>query len=549
MTLIENKGAAAPAKQQPTYRHAVDSAISEKSSVNVGRAAHQNQSKSLHSSPKVKEHKVKEPGHEVPTTYSQVEGQYLAPPATPNNVKSCSGHELKNPKLRQPKIHNSKPNRPSWDTLYQTVETADTVSQAGRTSWDILYRPADKDEITEQVLRKIYSASIKDPRLATKSSRSSDSIFYQLAQIAESAIRHAQGKFVASSAIIGQKSAEVKAAEGYKKAVLTGKISNVLSKTEQAHLDVIIASQYWDSPLPDKEDTPSATAFQFPKSIAGVPGKCDTLAQSSTKNWGQNEYLLWAKRNLTDATAIKVAKTYCDHLENGTAPMRLFSMMGKQAPPGTSFKDFSLLPYELREQIWLLALEKEKNDVRLVWRYKQKNGHSTHNSFINANNQQRLLFVNHELRNLALKHNYELAFGTRHSPPQTYFDFKRDRLFIHTRGTQELYYLVRFMLTKDVERVQNLAIPLRDFVQGKEHHIARALCKFKNVKRIHLVCGDGLEDVTFCGAGNARLAKNIQRFLYDTWRKHNDPHKWPKVRMYTLPAMTAQFFRIDNMLY
>jgi hypothetical protein len=157
--------------------------------------------------------------------------------------------------------------------------------------------------------------------------------------------------------------------------------------------------------------------------------------------------------------------------------------------------------------------------------------------------------VNHELRNLALKHNYELAFGTRHSPPQTYFDFKRDRLFIHTRGTQELYYLVRFMLTKDVERVQNLAIPLRDFVQGKEHHIARALCKFKNVKRIHLVCGDGLEDVTFCGAGNARLAKNIQRFLYDTWRKHNDPHKWPKVRMYTLPAMTAQFFRIDNMLY
>jgi hypothetical protein len=440
------------------------------------------------------------------------------------------------------------------DTLCQAAETAETVNNAARASWDTHYRPVIIDETVTQLFEKIYAASIKVPKIALRSRRSHNNNFDTLAEAAEAALLVARKQRSYSEdqqpTFTGEKSANLQAAEGYKKALLAGKIPNVLSKAESAKLDVIIASQYWEAPIQAIVDNTGVLACQTPKSITNTPDYWTNQIRSNSKNWGPNDYMVWAKHNLTDATAIKLARTYSDHLENGTAPMRLFSRRGEQATPGQSFKDFSLLPYELREQIWLMALENEKNDVRLVWqREEHGEGHFTNNSFFNANNQQRLLFVSRECRELAIKHNYELAFGTRHSSAQTYFDFKRDRLFIHTSHTNELYDLVKFLRTKDVERIQNLAIPLRDFLQGDEHKIARALCRFKNVKMIHLVCGDGLEDVTYCRAGSARLAKNIQRFLYNTWRKHNDPNSWPKVRMYTIPAMIAQLFKIDNLVY
>jgi hypothetical protein len=226
----------------------------------------------------------------------------------------------------------------------------------------------------------------------------------------------------------------------------------------------------------------------------------------------------------------------------------MFSGMGKQAPPGTTFHYFSLLPYEIREDIWLYALSMEKNDVRLIWMYETgDNGHCTNTSFVNANQQQRLLLVNHELRDLALKHNYKLAFGTKHSRPQTYFDYSRDRLFLHTRHSNELPALVKYLHPRERDRIITLAVPLRDFVNGDEHSNAEALGKFRNVKRIHLVCGDGLEDRTYAGAGDKGLAKAIQRMLYDTWRRNDDPGSWPRVRMNTIPALTAKYFGIDDM--
>lgn len=438
--------------------------------------------------------------------------------------------------------------------LYPAAETAETVNNAARASWDTHYNPVIIDETVTQLFEKIHAASIKGPTISLRSRRSHNNTFDTLAEAAEAAVRmsrkqqsHTENKKPNTA---NEKSPKLQAAEGYKKALQAGKISNVLNKAESAKLDVIIASQHWEAPIQAKADNTGALVCQHPKSIANTPDHWTSQSRSNSKNWGRNDYMAWAKRNLTDATAIKLARTYCDRLENGTAPMRLFSRMGKKAPPGTSFKDFSFLPYELREEIWRLVLENEKSDVRLVWQRKDHgNGHFTNNSFYNANNRQRLLFVSQESREIALKHNYELAFGTRHLAPQTYFDFKRDRLFIHTSHANELYDLVRFLHNKDLERIQNLAIPLRDFLQGDEHKIATALCRFKNVKMIHLVCGDGLEDVTYCRAGSERLAKEIQRFVYKTWRKHHDPNSRPKVRMYTIPAMIAQLFKIDNLVY
>ena len=488
-------------------------------------------------------------------------GKQTTPPSTRNGDKQGNGHKSKNTELT---TESTPPQTPSWGAS-DSVWDANCAEAA---LWNTSYRSAETDvwatdhcaakvdDITTRVFFKIHSVSANLPHLTTKTRRSRNDNEQPLAEIAEAALKHAQkrdvvyGSDVFHPAVAGDMSILVQAAEGYKNALMAGKVSNVLERSEQAHLDIIIASKHWDSQLAAPEDAPTTSISLAPKPIANTPGQWNSPQQSSTKVWGQSDYMAWAKRNLTDATAIKLARTYCDRLQNGTAPMSLFGYMGKQAPPGTVFQYFSFLPYELREQIWLYALEDERNDVRLVWqRERRDDGHVTKTSFVNANQQQRFLFVNREIRGLALKHNYELAFRTRHSPAQTFFDFKRDRLFLHTRHSNEVPDLVKHIHRDDAIRIHTLAVPLRDFIMGNENRIAEALCRFKNVKRIHLVCGDGLEDKTYGGAGDLGLAKAIQRFFYNTWRKHNDPTSCPRFRMYTIPALAAKFLEIDNMRY
>jgi hypothetical protein len=487
---------------------------------------------------------------------TQTLGQYPTPRATPDRAKSGPNDWYKSNELT-PITPNRGATQSSWDS--QTPETTVwnthlPLDQAAEDDiWATDYCHNQARLVTIQIFKKMYSASTKLPHLTTGSRLSSNRIVQPLSEIAEAALKCAQKRELKFDSGIPKpnftkdKGTLVQAAECYKNALSAGKLPNALNKRERAQLEVIIAWQHWKATISPSEDKHATTDLDI-QSIADPAEHKNNLQRSSTKKtWSRSEYMEWAKRNLTDATAIKLAQTYCDHLENGTAPMSLFSRMGKQAPPGTSFKYFSLLPYELREQIWLLVLGEEKNDVRIIWQHEATNGCFTNNCFINANNQQRLLFVNHELRELALKHNYELAFGTKYSPAKTYFDFKRDRLFIHTTDCDELPQLVKYIHAKDAERIQTLAIPLRDLLKGDEHKIALALCKFKNVKKIHLVCGDGVEDVTFCRAGDPQLAKNIERFLYKTWYRRNDPLSYPRVRMQTMPAMVAQYLKIDNL--
>lgn len=530
-TIHEKKAAMAVPKPHHTYAQAVSKPAAKKKSASDS---------ALVATPKPQKSDITQP-----------RGQYLTPPATPKDAKQTSGHGSKGSELTPPSSpgwgYGQSPSDIQAAVMWNAYRPAKTAEADLWTVRD----DAQIDDITTQVFKRIYSASFKLPHLTTKTRRSSNENVQTLAEISDAALKYAQKHVVGSGASqpneAPENSVTVKAAECYKKALLAGKIENVLNKTEHAHLDILIASQHWNAQLPAANNADTASASEVSKSVANHPEGHDALTKASCRD---NEYMAWARANLTDATAIKLARTYCEGLQNGTAPKHLFGRMGKQAPPGTSFQYFSLLPYEVREQIWLLALEEERNDVRIIWQHAEReDGRFTLNRFVNANHQQRLLFVNFELRQLALKHNYELAFGTCRSTPKTYFDFARDRLFLHSRCPSELPKFVRSVRTRDAVRVQNLAIPLRDLVQGNELKIAEALCKFKNVKRIHLVCGDGVEDVRYCGAGDAQLAKKIQRYFSGIWRKHNDPRTCPKIRMYTIPAMIAHDFKIDNMLF
>lgn len=484
--------------------------------------------------------------------------QYPSPPATPNDAKDT-------PKYKPKKSNLTPPLTPEPNTAHLAWVWSNNTAEG--TVWDTRYPPVKFDvwaaseshvpaeDITTRVFSKIHSAAAKLPRLTTQTRRSHDNV-QSIVEVAEAALNFVlkrtltYGSAVFEPEVDGDWSLLVRAGEAYKKALGAGKMPNVLKKSEQAHLDIIIASQHWDDPTNDTKSMLKTSILQISKSVANPPEHLKAVQKTSTKTWEKSDYWAWAQRNLTSETAIKLVKTYRSSLDNGTAPLSLYSNMGKQAPPGTTFHHFSLLPYELREQIWLEALAVEKNDVRLIMtRETRVNGRHGHASFVNANKQQRLLFVNRELHHLAMHHNYELAFGTRYSPAKTYFDFSRDRLFLHTKHSNELHDMVRHIQPQDADRISVLAVPLRDFVIGDEHRVAEALCKFRKVKHIHLVCGDGLEDKTYAGAGDPKLAKSIEKFIYKTWRQHNSATSWPKVRMYTIPALSARLFGIDEMMY
>jgi hypothetical protein len=450
--------------------------------------------------------------------------------------------------------------RPAWDTLHKvgaveivtkvipkqcavpitalaTRRPVNTYQQSattqGQPAWDTLQRVGTV-EATSKVIRKQYAAP-------TEGDRSAWNTVYQ-GETVKTTTKVIRKQFAATIAVPAapqatipyQKSIRVQLAEAYKEDLLSGRIPDRLKKTEHAELERMIAEQYWQAPLPGTNNPPAST----------------TTSAAPSWNSGETDYLVWAKRNLTDPAAIRLARTYGKEFESSTAPVQLYRELRKRTPPHTSFTSFSLLPYEIRQQIWEYALDTEETDVRLVWDYQMRNGHHTRTRLANASPPPRLLLVNHELRSLALKHTYERTFSTRHSAATTYFDFSKDRLFLHTSSAAELPHMLRYIRTRDAERLRSLAIPLRDLLKSNERRgLAQILCRFRNLERLDLVCGDGLEDMACGGAGDEKLAEKIQKWLASVWKIRHAPESGPEVHMYLIPAIMAHCLRIDNLMY
>jgi hypothetical protein len=450
--------------------------------------------------------------------------------------------------------------RPAWDTLHKvgaveivtkvipkqcavpitalaTHRPVNTYQQSattqGQPAWDTLQRVGTV-EATSKVIRKQYAAPTEDDRSAWNTVYQGETVKTTTKVIRKQFAATIAVPAAPQATIPYQKSIRVQLAEAYKEDLLSGRIPDRLKKTEHAELERMIAEQYWQAPLPGTNNPPAST----------------TTSAAPSWNSGETDYLVWAKRNLTDPAAIRLARTYGKELESSTTPVQLYRELRKRTPPHTSFTSFSLLPYEIRQQIWEYALDTEETDVRLVWDYQMRNGHHTRTRLANASPTPRLLLVNHELRSLALKRTYERTFSTRHSAATTYFDFSKDRLFLHTSSAAELPHMLRYIRTRDAERLRSLAIPLRDLLKSSERRgLAQILCRFRNLERLDLVCGDGLEDMACGGAGDEKLAEKIQKWLASVWKIRHAPESGPEVHMYLIPAIMAHCLRIDNLMY
>jgi hypothetical protein len=261
------------------------------------------------------------------------------------------------------------------------------------------------------------------------------------------------------------------------------------------------------------------------------------------KKWDKEELARWACRHLKDGT---VMKYLAPHLLAGKIPQRFFDVIPERAPRDSMFHYFSLLPSELRNQIWTYVLDTEQYDCRIMWKYDDEyQGNYFNSRLIPQNVTPRLLHVNREARSMAMTR-FSYTFATTNSGPRCWFDYSKDRLFIHTRNPSELYQITDIMLKPDIQRVTCLAVPLRDYILCKDD-FCRAVVRFRGLRHLWLVVGDGKEDLQY--SEDAKLAERAQKWLMPVWKGRNPKRATPKVDLQIIDGLKAHVWKIDGLVW
>lgn len=226
--------------------------------------------------------------------------------------------------------------------------------------------------------------------------------------------------------------------------------------------------------------------------------------------WYHDDVVIWAHANLRKDTAERYIHAYTSRLDGSFTPE------GERASHKEKDKEcfilFPFLPAEIRIQIWETFLNDRGHTARIKLHAQEKlHGHVIDTKFTTRSRQPALLQVNRESRDVALQH-YELAFGTIHNPPMTYYNFKKDKLILHTRSAMELYDAVEYLLPKDRERIKVMVLPLRDWVKSEsERTFSHAIAKFHDLRLLQLMVGDGKMDARW--ANDKKMPKKVMEIL------------------------------------
>jgi hypothetical protein len=125
-----------------------------------------------------------------------------------------------------------------------------------------------------------------------------------------------------------------------------------------------------------------------------------------------------------------------------------------QNPAPALFTFFPKLSIQLRQRIWAFALRPRVVDVRRYWLPPKIHGYRTTTA------PPTILHVNRESRAVALQH-YKLSFCAKMSPPQTYFNFATDTLFLDASVLEDSLnsFVELFGYSADIARVERVAYP------------------------------------------------------------------------------------------
>lgn len=166
--------------------------------------------------------------------------------------------------------------------------------------------------------------------------------------------------------------------------------------------------------------------------------------------WNYKEnWIFWSLRNLQDANRLKILTPYLVNgsLDRGIIPRALFADMIKKDP--RKFPYFAILPQELKDMIWEYALDHEHLEHVVTLDYERIFGHKVNTRFTLQSCGPRLLHVNRNCRELALKR-YVSILGTEHTEPMTLTNPRMDRIFFHTVNSAQFPKMIKCIKHEDV---------------------------------------------------------------------------------------------------
>ena len=153
--------------------------------------------------------------------------------------------------------------------------------------------------------------------------------------------------------------------------------------------------------------------------------------------------------------------------------------------------------------------------------------------------------MNRETRSLALER-YEYTSGTETAGPACFFNYKNDRLFIHSCGVDELRQISKTFVKRDIGRIKNLSVALRDYIRNPLA-FQNAMARFKGLKRLWLVVGNGREDAS-C-AEDPKMVKKVEKVVLPYWRRYNAAKQDPIITLKVIDALEAHALQIDGLIY
>ncbi|RDL37053.1 uncharacterized protein BP5553_04486 [Venustampulla echinocandica] len=269
-------------------------------------------------------------------------------------------------------------------------------------------------------------------------------------------------------------------------------------------------------------------------------------------SWDSITLKKWAEANLRPEVLAQYLKAYGGYLDQGVIPVAALHADPSKPRPKVrkaKFRNFGILPFELREQIWNYALDHVHFDCRVGLRRK------THDSRLGLDPTIRItrcgpspqiLKVNHELRELALKR-WERKFPTKTSSVRhCFFNFANDRLFFNGTAAWQLIHIAQAILPQDRCRVRSIAIPLRDFVHGSKEDFIKTVMLFKNLEELWIVVGDSKEDEVY---SKSHFTKAVWEMVRKAWIRTYAGRRVPSIWKQIIPALRAKYYGIDGLIW
>ena len=264
----------------------------------------------------------------------------------------------------------------------------------------------------------------------------------------------------------------------------------------------------------------------------------------------------WAVNNLRMDTATRYMAKY---IKSGRIPIKCFELTSEKDTGGNllTFHQFGFLPTELRAQIWNHAIEENSDICRIQFNWLGRFGEVNQRPRFSCQHEPpRYLLVNQECRFLAQKH-YELTFGTQHMRPTTWFNFKKDDLFIVSRSAQDFTHLTDQFIRHDRHRIERLILPLRDWVHSKYPMFAAKISKYEGLKKLIFLVGNTKEDSKW--ADNTRhYGKRIQADVIKAFCKRQIQRNGnvnyrgsmaPVVSVRVISGLEAHYYKIDGIIW